>query len=270
VLDKPKNAVLGNGGEPDGRRRPVIVVVAAPSDATARALVARWEEHGARLLTVADLTAPGWRVYTEDPERSRAVVGGEVVATEDIAGVVMRLPAITAQDVPVLAAEDRAYAATEMTAFLLYWLSSLSCPVLNRPSAPGLCGPAWRSEQWAMTAARLGLDAEVRRRRVPAFERDAPAPSSPTPAPPAQPPSDVVEVAVVGDRCPGTDDEELARQARLLAGAAGAETLTVCFAGSRFLDATRWVDVRDDEVADALLHRIRAGARPPATGASVR
>src|SRR5512138_3330212 len=119
----------------------MILVIAQRRDAAARDLVARWGPRRARLLTAADLASPGWEVHTDDPLGSTAVVQGEPVAAAEISGVLTRLPAVTDRELPMLVQEDRAYAAAEMTAFLVYWLSTLACPVLNRPVAPSLCGP---------------------------------------------------------------------------------------------------------------------------------
>jgi hypothetical protein len=52
---------------------------------------------------------------------------------------------------------DRMYVLGEMTALFMSWLSAMPAPVLNRPSAQGLCG-AWRHpSEWVMLAARAGL-----------------------------------------------------------------------------------------------------------------
>jgi hypothetical protein len=59
----------------------MLLVIASPWDEAARALVERWEPQGASLLTVSDLSKGGWRHYPGDPDSSRAVVGGKVVAT---------------------------------------------------------------------------------------------------------------------------------------------------------------------------------------------
>jgi hypothetical protein len=55
------------------------------------------------------------------------------------------------------AASERAYAAAELTAFVLGWLSSLDCPVRNRPDPACLAGPAPPPLGLAAAAARAGL-----------------------------------------------------------------------------------------------------------------
>jgi len=42
----------------------------------------------------------------------------------------MRLPAVLATDLPHILISDRDYVASEMTAFLVYWLNALGKPVL--------------------------------------------------------------------------------------------------------------------------------------------
>ena len=52
---------------------------------------------------------------------------------------------------------DREYVAQEMNAFLLSWLATLPCPVLNRPD-PGHDGSLhWLPVQWVRLATRLGV-----------------------------------------------------------------------------------------------------------------
>ncbi|MFT7774571.1 hypothetical protein [Roseateles sp.] len=52
---------------------------------------------------------------------------------------------------------DQAYVQQELVAFFLSWLHALRCPVINRPTPQGLCGP-WRMEsEWAWLARRAGL-----------------------------------------------------------------------------------------------------------------
>jgi hypothetical protein len=54
-------------------------------------------------------------------------------------------------------ASDRLYAAGEMTALFMSWLAAMPAPMLNRPTAQGLCG-SWRHpSEWQMLAARAGL-----------------------------------------------------------------------------------------------------------------
>jgi hypothetical protein len=154
-----------------------------------------------------------------------------------------------------------------MTAFLTYWLSTLKCPVLNQPSASCLCGTSWRSEQWALTASRLGLPVTPRHRYTPPFGEGKSAVVDEPPFSFTETHAGAVQVTVVGDHCIGAGDEDLARQARLLATAADVDLLAVLFSGpedgSQFVDAHLWVDVSDDAIDEPLLDYFSSHARAP-------
>jgi hypothetical protein len=56
-------------------------------------------------------------------------------------------------------AVDREYAVMEMHAFLLSWLSSLKCVVINRPNPRSLGGAIRGPAEWLLLAGRAGLTA---------------------------------------------------------------------------------------------------------------
>lgn len=228
----------------------MLVVLTNQHDEAAVNLAGRWQAHGAFLLTPADLSVSGWR-YEASSGRSRAVISGREVAQEEITGVLTRMPCVTEQDLDHFMPEDRSYAAFEMTAFLLAWLSGLACPVLNRPVPGCLSGPSLRAEQWVRLAVRLGIPVCPVHRKVPE--------SSTTPAPP------LAEVVVVGGRCVGEVDPVLAGHARLLARASGVDLLAVYFSGkgrrSRLVNANVWPDLWQSDVADAILDYFQRRAK---------
>jgi hypothetical protein len=83
---------------------------------------------------------------------------GRLLDSSHIRGVLNRLTSIPQDLISHAVAEDREYASSELTAFYLSWLSSFRC-VINRPTPQGLAG-AWRHRsEWALLAARAGLDA---------------------------------------------------------------------------------------------------------------
>jgi hypothetical protein len=235
----------------------MIVVLAHDRDAPAHRLVEIWSAHGARLMTPADLSRPGWTHYLGDPGREVAVVSGQAVPVESFTGVVTRIPGITPDDLPHVVEDDRPYVAAEMTAFLTAWLSSLPCPVINRPATNSLMGAPHASEGWAALAARAGL-------RLPWTRRVFPSPAE------IVWPTDAVTVSVLGDRCFGDVDPALAAQACRLGAAAGVELLAVMFSHPRadaaFLGAHLWPDVASAALAAALLARL-VRAAPGATEA---
>ena len=234
----------------------MLVVLASCHDRSARYLVERWAAFGAGMITCEDLSVAGWRFWPSSPDASTAVVGGRVVPCKDIVGVLTRLPCIFPWELVRIRPEDRLYAAAEMGAFLTAWLSSLSCRVLNRPSAACLSGPNWRPEQWARAASSLDIPVKTIERSV---HHGA------TPEPGVSEPGSVA-VTVLGHQSFGQVDPSLAVQARSLAVAAQVDLLEVRFsggdAGSRLQSINLWPDLARADLADAALQYLR-GESPP-------
>lgn len=234
------------------REYTMLIILASRHDTAAQQLAARWQATGtqdAQVLTCADMSVDGWRYYVQAPRSSTIVVGGRELAQGEISGVLTRLPCIYAEELAVIAPADRTYVATEMTAFLTCWLTSLTCPVLNPPTASSLAGPGWRHEQWVHVAARLGLNVRPIRRQV--------RYTSETPAADAESSSASTAVTLVGKRIIGKVDEQLAHFTCRIAEAANIALLTAHFSRSEadacFLQASTWPDVTRPEIADALL-----------------
>lgn len=217
----------------------MLVIVSSNYDTGAQELRARWGNQCARILSCEDLATAGW-AFSPGSRDSVAVIGGQVIRSSEITGILCRRPAIFAEELLHTAPDDRAYVAAEMNAFLLAWLSAQRCPVLNRPVAPSLSGPNWRPEQWIHAAARLGIP-------VRPYTRSAPARFDAVAA------DESIEVTVVGSRCIGGRDGVHAPQARELARAAGVELLSVLFdADGRFTSARLFPSLMSPEVADAV------------------
>lgn len=225
----------------------MLVVLAHRYDQEASQLVSRWSADGARLLTSADLSRQGWHYSSEAPAESTAVVSGRIVPVDQITGVLTLLPAIFEQELVDIVPSDRSYVAAEMTAFLLCWLSTLPCTVLNRPTPTCLSGPYWRQERWVSAAAGFGIPVQPVCRRTALREESVPQ----------QPGTQCVTVSVVGEQCFGKVDDALLRWSRQLAELAGVELLTVHFSSpgpdARLLDASLRPDFSIPGVEDAVL-----------------
>ncbi len=219
-------------------------------DRTAKACAARWGTDCAGVLTAQDLSTAGWRQRLGQFERGTVVVGGKILPHADITGVLTLLPSVTEQDLVDIVPEDRAYVASEMTAFLVFWLSSLICPVLNRPTPMCLSGPHWRREQWVSAAARAGIPVQSFRRRA-AHGSDAVQEALP----------DSTIVTVAGRSIIGEADPELLLHAQRLAGIAGVQLLAVNFSSprrnARFVTASTFPDLSDDRTVEAVLECLR-------------
>src|SRR5690606_6604994 len=116
----------------------------------------RSEGATAEVLTGHDLAQPGWKL-TVDGDDPTFVVGGKPVPAKEIQGIVTRLASVTPIELPFIHIDDREYAASEMQAFLLALLTTVKCPVLNKPTPGCLNGPSWAPEQWTRCAARAGV-----------------------------------------------------------------------------------------------------------------
>ena len=225
----------------------MIVILASRDDTMASTLRRCWPALDVKLLTPQDLSRRGWCYRPDEVCSSTVSIEGEVVGMREIHGVLTRLAGVPEQDLGHIVATDRTYVAAEMTAFLLAWLVSMPCPVLNRPTPACLSGPNWRPEQWTHAAARVGIPVSPVRRRE-CFG---------TSHVPAAPATHGATVTVVGQRCFGAGHETLGLQARRLAAAAGVELLAVDFSsperGASFVGAHSFPDVTAKEVSQAVI-----------------
>ena len=221
----------------------MIIILASRYDQAAKSLAERWAARDAALLTPRDLSEAGWNFHVPARASGQAVAGGRVIANHDITGVLTRMVGVDPGELDHVAPEDSAYVASEMTAFLLAWLSTLECPILNRPTPECLCGPAWRAERWIRFAAGLGFPVQSIRQD----SRDGSATDFEHSS---------AGVTVAGERCFGAVDSSLADHARRLAAAAGVGLLEVRFNSpdrdGRFVGINLCPDVSVDDVADAI------------------
>jgi hypothetical protein len=230
----------------------MILVLASRHDQGARRAVAAWEADGARLLMAEDLSLPGWQYSPLQPGRSVAMVGGDRVTADEIEAVLIRLPAVVGDELPGIVSEDRDYVAAEMTAFLVAWLSSLECRVVNRPTPTCLMGPSWRPEQWSLAAAQAGMPVRPVRRLAAANLDQS---------------TTEVEVGsdltLIGEHCVGVATDQLRAQIRRLADAAGVDLLRVHLIDGAFAAADIWPDLEDPVLSECLrgyltANRVRA------------
>jgi hypothetical protein len=234
----------------------IFVILASRFDWGAARLADRWAKQGARLMTPEDLSRSGWRDYlpTSKTARSTAVLGGQEVSFDEIEGVIVRLPWVMENELSHIAHVDRSYVASEMSSYLVCWLSGLKCPVLNRPSATCLSGPGWRAEQWLHAAMKLGIPVKMARR------------SSMTPETSRVPEDGPVEmITVVGDSTHGQASKEDAQHALKLARYAGVYLMSAVFCRSVLVNATGWASLESDEISTSVLEYL---VRRPLTSSS--
>jgi hypothetical protein len=142
----------------------VWLLLCASDDRHALWAARRLEARGVRPLVVLTPEllhyALRWehRLGSGGPPSVRVTLAdGRVIEGGAIRGVLNRIALLPPHLVERSAPDDRAYALQEWTAFFTSWLSCLPVPVLNLPTAQGLCG-AWRHpSEWHWLAAQAGL-----------------------------------------------------------------------------------------------------------------
>lgn len=229
------------------------LILAHAHDVSARALAARWGSD-ALLLTVAGLHRARWCLELDRDGRAHTELADTAGVPLPLEGVVNRLGVVTAADLPPVHPDDRQYAAVELGAFLLAWLDACPVPVLNRPAAGSLNGPAWYPEQWAAAAAAAGLRVAGSRRRVTLATAGPQLPPDPLR-------DGEVSARVVGDTWFGGVHPVLGRRLCALARLAGTPLLAATVAGpgpeAPVRDISVWPDLSGPEVADAIAAALR-------------
>lgn len=210
----------------------MIAIVASDLDPEARSLAVEWRSAGAALLSAVDVCSAGWQMRVGDVASGTAVVAGRIVRTADIRGVLVRRPAVLAEELTCIDRRDRSYVAAEVNAFLVAWLHALNCPVVNRPGARSLCGPAWNRLQWKAACARERIT------WVDTDDTDD---------------ADVRDVVVCGDRTLFAKTRAQTRAARHLARITNATLLGVRFRGDAVAGVSGTPSLGAEEVRAALL-----------------
>ena len=222
----------------------MILVLASHHDQAARALVERWPVGGAVLMTCQDFLTEGWAFFPKSPEDSVAVAGGRKIRCDSVGGVLTLRPCVLEQELTGIDPRDRQYCCGEINAFLIAWLSSLPCAVLNRPTATSLSGPNWSPERWVLEAGRLGIPVEARTRSVPAAASGEAAREAESP---------VQHVCMLGGRALSGADPILEEWTARLAKRAGVELLETRFREGRMIWAGCWPDPSRSELSEALI-----------------
>ena len=135
----------------------MILVFASELDEVARDATTDWSERQAVLLTPADIFCKGWRTTIGGVHDWSIVASGQQWPISAVSGVVSRLPRILARELFDVQYEDRSFAAAEAMAFVFFLLSSMPCPVVNRPTPNCLNGPNWQLEQWGRACFEAGV-----------------------------------------------------------------------------------------------------------------
>lgn len=141
----------------------MILIIAEPTDEPAlwlRPRLAECVSGYVAIVTPTQLVCSRQIVhYLSDHATSSqfVLVSGETIESNALKGVVNRLGAAPAAQFAAASLRDRIYAQEELHAFLLGWLASLECPVLNPPEPSFLAGPWYPPVEALQLAALAGL-----------------------------------------------------------------------------------------------------------------
>ena len=200
----------GRGAGPSA----MILIIADPSDTGAlwlRGALGRRVAGPVRLVTPAQLAyAPSIAHRLGGPGDGFrfALADGDVLTGERLTGVVNRMVGMPFAHLAHAHPDDRAYAEGELHAFLLGWLGSLDCPMLNEPSPDCLAGPLFGEIHARHFAALAGLG-------VGAARLDPANPSAPALATRPTMRHFVLEGRLIGPIVPAADRDSLLQFGRL-------------------------------------------------------
>ncbi len=231
----------------------MILVVASIADALAPNLVSQF--HGeAALLTSLDLSIEGTSLSFHSFDDGTLVAQGKEFPVRSISGVVSLTGSFYPQELVQISASDREYVCREMNAFMIWLLSQLRCPMLNRPSVNCFSGPMRKMEAWAALARQADIPiAPLRRdnlgRTNPLLDKE----------------TKWEHVTIIGREFVGTENEELRDYATRLANCADLDLLSVVFSkdGSRgfeFRNASPFPDLSSENTLKAIPHFFKATA----------
>ena len=217
----------------------LVLVAAGGASAPSAAALAPLE---AEVVTLEELAAGPGTLYDPGFERYALTVSGRRVVVGELTGVVNLVPAVPPELLTFYAEEEREYQAGELHAWLSFFLSSLRCRVVNRPTPVSLTGPALTPLSWTRLARAAGIATvplAVDSRDVRAALRE--------------PEPDGVDVVCVGGRVVSPTGSLSDKAAMRLAEAADVTYLRVWFDRDwRLLGASSVPDLRPEPTRRAL------------------
>lgn len=209
-----------------------FLILSSLGDATTAHVAARLrrchQPAAVRLVSAEELIyAPRWthRLFDGPGQNVISLHDGTVIRSDSVEVVFNRLGPFSMPHFGAGPAADHDYALMEMSALLLSWLSSFSCPVINRPAPQGLAGPPRSWFGWTQLAGEVGLSTTPARLE---WRMGAEGASAPAAFPDGVP----FSVLVAGGRVVGDCHSELAGRCVALAKAASVELLRLSFVRS--------------------------------------
>lgn len=113
----------------------------------------------ASVLTCNDLVRGPIRVYDPGFDRSEITVNGRLTSVREISVVLNLLPTVMANELVAYPPAERTYQAAELRALLVFFLSQLRCPVINRATPMSFNGTIQNPAAWFAVAENVGIPA---------------------------------------------------------------------------------------------------------------
>jgi len=134
----------------------MILVLASIADTHAAAFAGELPG-SASVLTCNDLARGPSRLFHPNFSDSTITAAGRTICVREISAVLNLLPAVFAGELSMYPAEERAYQVAELRALLVFFLSALPCPVINRATPMSLTGPVQNPAAWIALADSAGI-----------------------------------------------------------------------------------------------------------------
>jgi hypothetical protein len=136
----------------------LILVISNLANEAANELVRMFPTGAASLVTASDFNQSFKATISVGNFSASAItLGGTRITAGKIRGVISTIPCFLPQEFYYIDPADRDYVCAEMSAFLIYFLSELSCKKLNPPSARTLSGIGMHRVEWLKTANGCGV-----------------------------------------------------------------------------------------------------------------
>lgn len=140
------------------KRQPLILIVSNIANESANDLAGLFTPGSATVVTASDLNLTfGAAVSVGSFATSRMTIGGKTISAGRIRGVVSTISHFLPQEFYYINPADRAYVCSEVTAFFIYFLSEISCPILNPPTTRAISGLGLHRIAWLRAAHASGV-----------------------------------------------------------------------------------------------------------------
>jgi len=131
----------------------MILILASIVDKNAQRLAEAC--NSARIYTCKDLAIGKLALRGSGPDHSSITVDEQRIPVKEIDCIVNLLPYVLQDELYFFPPEERGYQAEEFAAMIIYFISFIKCPVVNRLSLISLSGMSFNAIHWYNLASKL-------------------------------------------------------------------------------------------------------------------